>query len=523
MRLSLNLKNVLNAPLWRDKNIELPVYDIEKARQNTTENPAWLHFGSGNIFRGFIASLADSLLNGGFSDTGVIAAETYDTEIIERIYAPYDNLALNVILKPDGGCAVSVNASVAQALTPQNDKERLINIVCKKSLRLITYTITEKGYSLKNSDFSDEDNIICLTVFLLHRRFLAGGAPIALVSLDNCSRNGDKLRKACMQTALSFKEKGVAQTPFLEWLSSSENVSFPLTMIDKITPQPSDAVRAALEQSGFINIEPIKTKKQTFIAPYVNAEEAQHLIIEDNFPAGRPPLEKAGVLFTNKECVHKAERMKVTALLNPLHTAAAAFGALLRKKTIADCMDDPDVFALVNRLGYTETLPIVSNPEIISPKAFLDECVKRLKNPYIPDAPQRIMIDTSQKMPVRFGETIKTYIETNRDLSALTALPLAIAAWFRYLLGADDFGRALELSYDPENEALTRVLKYIKWNDPKSYEGQLSDILKNTALFGCDLRKTPLFPIIEKMFVGMLTGKDAVRGTLQTYLGTVNK
>ena len=207
-------------------------------------------------------------------------------------------------------------------------------------------------------------------------------------------------------------------------------------MIDKITPRPHPAVLEVLSQDGIEGMEPIVTSKSTFIAPFVNAERPEYLVIEDKFPSGRPSLDKAGVYLTDRDTVNKTERMKVTTCLNPLHTAMSMFGCLLGYVLICKEMEDSDIVNLVKRLGYVEGLPVVVDPGIISPKAFIDEVVcERLPNKFMPDDPRRIATDTSQKVGIRFGETIKSYLAEGRNLDGLIAIPLALAAWMRYLLG----------------------------------------------------------------------------------------
>lgn len=121
-------------------------------------------------------------------------------------------------------------------------------------------------------------------------------------------------------------------------------------------------------------------------------------MIEDSFPNGRPPLEKAGVYFTNRQTVENSERMKVQTCLNPLHTALAIFGCLLGYKTIYEEVKDGCLKKLIEKIGYEEGLPVVVDPKIIDPKEYLKEVIEeRFPNPYIPDAPQRIATDTSQK------------------------------------------------------------------------------------------------------------------------------
>ncbi|HSL86577.1 MAG TPA: mannitol dehydrogenase family protein, partial [Bacteroidales bacterium] len=144
---------------------------------------------------------------------------------------------------------------------------------------------------------------------------------------------------------------------------------------------------------------------------------------------------------------------------------------------------------------------------------------ERLPNPFIPDTPQRIATDTSQKVAIRFGETIKSYMKRDDlDASELTYIPLAIAGWLRYLLGVNDDLEKFELSSDPMLEELQSKLSGIKAGEPSSYKGQLKDILSNEVLFGVDLNKAGLAEKVEGMFLELIEGKNAVRNTLKKYL-----
>lgn len=274
-----------------------------------------------------------------------------------------------------------------------------------------------------------------------------------------------------------------------------------------------------LAEKGIEEMQPVATSRNTYIAPFVNAERPEYLVIEDDFPNGRPPLEKAGVYMTTRDMVNKTERMKVTTCLNPLHTAMSVYGCLLGYTRISAEMKDGDIVALIRRLGYTEGLPVVTDPGIISPRAFIDEVIQeRLPNPFMPDTPQRIATDTSQKVGIRFGETIKSYIEKGMALDTLIAIPLAIAGWLRYLLGVDDNGETMEVSPDPMKESLQDMLAGVEWNVPQSYSGQLLPILANTTIFGTDLTQTCLGHTIETMFIETLGGIGAVRATLQRHI-----
>jgi len=525
---------LLDKDAWAASSVRLPQYDPAGMAALTRREPVWVHFGAGNIFRGFIAGLQQRLLNEGLADKGIVAAETFDFDILDRIYTPYDNLVMNVILNTHATIDCEITASIAEAVKSDDEGiARLLEIFTRPGLQMVSFTITEKGYVLRGpegnflpaveADLRGEPSkarhVMGIVTALLYKRFQAGGLPVAVVSMDNCSHNGEKLRRSIREFADIWVKNGFMDEQFLEYLSDESRVSFPWSMIDRITPRPDESVEIMLNQKGIEDMEPIVTDKQTFIAPFVNAERPSYLIIEDPFPNGRPPLEKAAVLFTDRETVNKAERMKVTTCLNPLHTAMAVYGCLLGYGRISDEMRDPEITELIKRLGYTEGLPVVTDPVILSPKAFLDELIsERLPNPFMPDTPQRIATDTSQKVGIRYGETIKSYIAENRDLTALIAVPLAIAGWLRYLLGVDDNGGPMDISPDPLKDELREKLSGVVWNEPASYKGQAVSILSNVNIFGLDLTETVLSDRIEAYFRSLLGGVGAVRETLRRNL-----
>ena len=535
--MKLSASNLVDRAGWEQIHVRTPSYDIQNMIKRTKEAPVWVHFGSGNFFRGFIAPLSHGLLMSGESDRGIITVSTYNHDIIHRIYEPYDNLILRVLLGADGSLDREIIGSVAEAIPLDQKKpstwQRLEEIFQNPSLQIVSLTITEKGYALKDgagnllaSVIEDMENgpgksthAMGILAGLLYRRYLAGKHPIAVVSMDNCAENGTRLGNGIREMAKAWEERGLVENGFLVYLEDESKVATPWTMVDKITPRPDEAVAAELAKLGIEGMEPIVTSKTTYIAPFVNAERPEYLVIEDKFPAGRPPLEKVGVYLTSRETVSKTERMKVTTCLNPLHTAMSVYGCLLGYTRISQEMKDEEIVALISRLGYIEGLPVVVDPGIISPKEFLDEVVqKRLPNPFMPDAPQRIATDTSQKVGIRFGETIKSYQGKGLDLDSLVSLPLAIAGWLRYLLAVDDEGQKMDVSPDPLLADLQEKLQGLVWNDPKSYQGQIREILKNPVIFGSDLTSISLGDRIEEMFVEMLAGPGAVRATLKKYL-----
>lgn len=535
--MKLTIEGLKDTEGWKKAGVAIPSYDVEAMQKRTQKEPVWIHFGAGNIFRMFIAGLQDTLLNKGLSDKGVIAAETFGFDIIDEIYVPHNNLVLGVTLNPDGSVDKKVIGSIAEGIKsiPGDTPEwkRMNDIFTSSSLQMASFTITEKGYALTGLDGNylpaasadilagpaAPKTAMGQVTALLFNRFNTNEAPIAVVSMDNCSHNGEKLRNSVVTIAREWQSRGFVPQEFVDYITDEKTVSFPWSMIDKITPRPSESIGKRLEDSGIENMKPFISAHKTYIAPFVNAEGPQYLVIEDNFPNGRPPLEKAGVYFTDRETVNNVERMKVTTCLNPLHTALAVYGCLLGYNLIADEMKDEDLAELVNQIGPVEGMPVVTDPKIISPMDFVNEVINvRLPNPFMPDTPQRIACDTSQKVGIRFGETIKSYTERYGSAKRLKAIPLALAGWCRYLLGVDDNGNTFDLSPDPMLEELRSKLSGITVGNQESYKDQLRDILSNENIFGSNLYDDGIGELIEQIFIEEIAGKGAVRSTLHKHL-----
>jgi fructuronate reductase len=535
----LNNQDLWKREPWEKAGIKLPLFDRMAMIQATKLAPQWVHFGAGNIFRAFPAALAQSLLEQGLMQTGIVVGEGYDEEIIDTCFTPFDNLSIFVTFKSDGTMDKQIISSIASTHRMSSDIDALRDIFVNPSLQMVSFTITEKGYNLANRDgvlLPDiaEDmrqspkkaaSFAGRIAALCHERYSRGSAPLALVSMDNCSHNGDKLRVVIETFAQAWATNGNADKGFLDYVQNPCKLSFPWTMIDKITPWPDDSVHDMLGASGIEQMQGLITKKSTYIAPFVNAEETEYLVIEDSFPNGRPALEKAGVMFTNKETVDKVEKMKVCTCLNPLHTALGVFGCLLGYTRISEEMKNPDLVKLIEGIGYTEGLPVVVDPGIIDPRGFIDQVLRvRLPNPFMPDTPQRIATDTSQKISVRFGETIRAYLSGKAGLqlsvNSLTLIPLVLAAWIRYLLGIDDEGKAFTVDPDPLYEGLASLLAKISLGQKGPFHAALEPILSNSAIFGLNLYEAGLGSRVESYFEELVAGPGAVAATLRKYTGT---
>ena len=538
--MKLTWEGLKNRQEWEQAGIALPSYDAEAVAEKTKKAPIWVHMGIGNIFRIFIGGIADQLLDKGLMDRGITCVEVFDYDMVDKIYDPYDNLVLSVTLHGDGTTDKKVLGSLSEAVKALPSEsaqwERTKEIFRDPGLQMVSLTITEKGYALKRADGTYFDFIkadiengpemaasaMAVVAAMLLERYQNGKAPLALVSMDNCSKNGQNFRNAVLEMAEEWKKRGFVGEDFLAYIKDESQVSFPWTMIDKITPRPSEKIADELEKDGVESMQPVITSKSTYIAPFVNAEGPQYLVIEDSFPNGRPAMEKtegAGVYLTDRDTVNKSERMKVTVCLNPIHTALGPYGCVLGYELFSDEMKDPQMLELAHRVGYVEGMEVVPDPGILSPKKFLDELIdERFPNPYLGDTTQRLCVDVSQGIGIRFGETIKSYMEKYGDAKRLTAIPVAIAGWLRYLLAVDDEGNRFELAPDPMVPEMQEQMAGIVVGDASSLKGQLKGILSNENIFAVDLYQAGVGEKIEEIFREEIEGPGAVRKTLKKYL-----
>ncbi len=534
--MELNLAGIKNTAEWEQKGYIMPKFDINRISRMTKENPKWVHFGSGNIFRALLANRVQDLLNRGISDTGLIAVEGFDYDIVRKINIPHDNLFILATLKSKGNIEKKVVASVSESLELSGEKDadicRVKEIFANPSLQMATFTITEKAYVLRKNDGEYKDEVLKdlknpperagsymgKVAALLYHRFIKIKKPLALVSMDNCRENGSKLFKAISEFVYKWTEQGFTSREFADAITDKDFFSFPWTMIDKITPRPDEKIGNMLGADGVEGLSPIITKKSTYIAPFVNAEEYEYLVIEDAFPAGRPLLEEAGFIFTDRKKVEKAENMKVCTCLNPLHTALAIFGCLLGYTSIAAELEDTELKNMIYLLGYNEGLPVAENPEIIEPESFLKTVLEeRLPNKYLPDTPQRIATDTSQKLGIRFGETLLRHIEnSDKKELQLKIIPLIYAGWLRYLMAVDDWGASYKLSPDPKLGELRQIIEKIKPGDETALE-MIEPVLRDRAIFGVDLCEYGLGGQVTEYFNELNSGWGAVRETLKKY------
>ncbi|MCI5826604.1 MAG: mannitol dehydrogenase family protein, partial [Arcanobacterium sp.] len=378
--MELSIAGIADNEAFEAAGIRLPNFDVAQMQAAGSKAPQWIHIGPGNIFRVYLARMAAAMVEDG-EPWSITAVAARDGKKEKRQLAEHDLLSLGVILNPDGTRDMSVIAGINSLLTPMNEEDfgRLMEIAAQPQASFVSLTITEKGYSLTDSSGALSEaaqaaiagdphsylpHVMALVASFLLKRFESGAFPINFLSGDNFSHNGDKLRDSVLTIARGWVDRGAAPAEFVRWLEDRTAVGFPISVIDKITPRPSSAVSEELRNLGVKNME-LTEINGVPLAGFVNAEPTEYLLIEDAFAnAPRPPFESYGVVVTSRQVCDDFENMKVTTCLNPLHTALAVAGCLLRFPTIDSEMRDPALAALVHELGWKEGLPVVTDPGV---------------------------------------------------------------------------------------------------------------------------------------------------------------
>ena len=449
-------------------------------------------------------------------------------------------------MPPDSAdTSVDVVASLADTLAAGADWERVLEYFAQPSLQMVTVTCTEKGYGIDNPAVEADlaagpdkpSHIMSIAAAGAWHRFNHGAAPLAFVSMDNCAENGKLFQESVMAIVEHWAASGKVSQEFIDYMSDTSKITFPWTMIDRITPRPDDGTIAMLGDLGVGGMDVVETTKGTFIAPFSNTEHISYLAVQDAFPNGRPPLETTGVLFApDTEGVAAYEAMKVGTCLNPLHTTLAVFGCLLGHTSISEEMADPELSAML-RAQSAEALPKAVRPAGLEPADFLNTCLdERFPNPNVPDTPQRIATDTSQKMDVRYGGTMQAY---GAEAAGLEIIPLAVAGWLRYLAGADtveggtdDDGAPFTLSDDGPFYADAKAVAAAASIKVGSPESVTTEAVKTLLDFGfkragsqieLDIYGIGLGDKIEGLLRELVAGPGAVRATMKRCLNSTAK
>ncbi|PWC57927.1 dioxygenase [Azospirillum sp. TSH7] len=421
--------------------VQRPAYD------RAAVTPGIVHIGLGAFCRAHLATYTDDVLATGDRSWGIVGVDPLSPAIRDAL-KPQDCL-YTLLVREENRDRLRVVGSFLDALATADQLDEVLALMAKPDIRIVTLTVTEKGYCqdaatgsldeahpLIRADLADPANprsVPGLLAEAIRRRRAAGVPPFTVLVCDNLAQNGVKVRGIVVRYA-------ELRDPELAAYIAGQ-VSFPCTMVDRITPATQDADRTTVEvATGCDDAWPVVS------------EPFKQWVIEDRFPLGRPAWEKAGAILV--EDVHPFELMKLRCL-NGAHSLLAYLSVIAGIETIADAMADPQMPAVMHRLWASDlipTLPPVPGTDIPGYTAALEA---RFRNPGIRHRTIQISSDGSQKLPPRLLEPARELFAAGK---APAVIPLAVAAWMRFLLEKDEAGNAYTVA-DPRAAALTRIAR----------------------------------------------------------------
>ncbi len=401
---------------------------------------AIVHIGVGGFHRAHQAVYLDDLAQGGMSNDwgergiGLLPGD----EQMAKALVPQDCLYTIVERSAEADRPRIIGSLKAYIFAPANPTLAL-DTLADAATRIVTLTITEGGYNIDNQTgrFNVDHPAIQddlrnpttpRTVFgylceALDRRRQAGVAPFTVLSCDNLQGNG-QVAKTAVTSFARLRDAALA-----DWIEA--NVAFPNSMVDRITPQTTDADREMVAREfGVVDAWPVMT------------EPFKQWVVEDTFCNGRPPLEHVGVQFVAD--VHPYEIMKLR-LLNASHQAMGYLGYLSGYRYIHEVMADQDFQAFIRRMMDEEVTPLLPPVPGIDLTQYKETLLERFANPKIRDQVTRICTDGSDRMPKFLLPSLSEALAEGRRHRFLT---LAVAGWFRYLRGQDEGGQPIPLA-DP--------------------------------------------------------------------------
>ena len=382
-----------------------------------------VHFGPGAFHRAHQAAAFDTLLQQDprWGITGV----SLNSRGVADALNPQDGLYTLALL--DTQVEYRVIGAIGRVLT-KDDPAAILNTLAHADTRIVSSTVTEKGYCLGvdgaldfahpairadlDASRSGEDWVPgSFTGWLvrgLQERRRSGLPGLTVLSCDNLTDNGRKLEAATIALAEAMDPETA------RWIA--DRVTFPNAMVDSITPATDDAVRSQIAAAtGFEDAWPIQRERFT------------QWVIEDRFAGERPALDLAGVTFAS--AVRPFETAKLR-LLNGAHSSLAYIGLGRGLKTVSEAMADSELAAFVERLMREDIAPSVEPPPGLDLGKYISDVLARFANPAIRHLLSQIAWDGSQKLPYRLLDTISDALAAGRPIDSL-ALP--IAAWLRFL------------------------------------------------------------------------------------------
>ena len=414
-------------------DIQRPGYDRDATRVGI------VHLGVGAFHRAHQAVYVDDLL--ALDPDWAISGVSLNGRDVRDALAPQDGLYTLAMLGETP--RLRVIGALREVLAARDDSERVLARLADPDVRLVTLTITEKGYCLSGSelDFAHPDiahdlaypdtpvGAIGYLVEGLRRRKALRLSPYTVLSCDNLPDNGGKLRRA----VVAFAQRLDADLAC--WIA--ENGAFPRSMVDSITPATDDALRTRVAEAlHCTDAWPVQREAYT------------QWVVEDSFCNGRPPLERVGVTMSGE--IGGYDRAKLR-LLNAPHSALAYLGSLMGIETVAQAMVTPVLADFVERLMREAIAPNVAAPRGFDAQQYSGAILERFRNPAIQHRLLQIAWDGSQKVPVRLLGTIADALAAGRSIERLC---LPVAGWLRFVRRQANAGVAL---VDPLADALADI------------------------------------------------------------------
>jgi len=457
-----------------------------------------VHLGLGAFHRAHQAVYSEAVLNHGDLDWGAIGVSLRSGQTRDAL-GPQDNL-YTLALRDGGGESLQVIGGLVSCSVAPEDPEKLIAAMAQSETRIISLTVTEKGYchnpATGELDAAHPDIVhdlaeprrprsaIGFIVEALRRRREAGFAPFTLLSCDNLPANGETLKRVVTGYA-ELRERDLAR--FI-----ADEVQCPSTMVDRIVPATTDADRASIAAaSGLYDAWPVV------------AEPFAQWVIEDHFSSGRPDWDRSGAMFVQD--VAAFELMKLR-LLNGSHSTLAYLGYLAGYETVAETIAAPGFAPLVEDMMALEVAPTLPPLPGLDLAAYRRELIARFRNPALRHRTWQIAMDGSQKLPQRLLNTIRARLKANAPFPRLA---LGVAAWMRYATGVDEKGGAIDVR-DPLAARIKQMTSGV--NDAQALANAY---LSLSEVFGADLPSDPRFrEAATAAFAGLMT-----RGSAQAVLG----
>lgn len=428
----------LGAGAKLDPSVRAPAYDPAQLGEGI------VHIGFGAFHRAHQAVVTDDALAAQAGDWRIVGVSLRSVSLSNTINA--QDGRYTVIERGSSGSRARVIGSVSRVIAA--DPDAALAALCAPQIRIVTITVTEKGYGIDlashavdpsdpvvAADLAKPDfprGVLGLLVEATRRRRAAGHPPLTILSCDNLPKNGELLRSGVVSFARRAHGADLA-----DWIART--VAFPSSMVDRITPASSDETTSeALRLTGHEDLAAIETE------PFLQ------WVIEDRFPAGRPHWEAGGAIFVSD--VTGYERMKLT-MLNGSHSMLAYAGHLAGCSYVRDVMAHPPLAQLVRRhlnaaAALLEPLPGVDFGD------YAEALAQRFENPSIAHRTFQIAADGTQKLPQRIFEPALIALASGRSVRPFA---FAAAMWMRFCLGRTDDGKVYEIA-DPRAKEIAAAL-----------------------------------------------------------------